>query len=226
MKTRMYTDAKTWNPFMGCLFDCIYCRVSFQVQAKGQKQNCTDCYNYVPHYHPERLDYIPSAEIVFVCGDGDISFCSQEYTESIIQRVSRHPMRTFYFQSKRPDYFKPFLSQFPPNVILATTLETNWDQVYHIISKAPMPSKRYEQLRRLDYPHRVVTIEPMADFDLDIFSSWIVDINPEYVWIGFNSRPKQVQMLEPSKQKVLEFVELLKAQDIEVRGKELRGLTV
>jgi len=185
-----------------------------------------DCYNYVPHYHPERLDYIPSAEIVFVCGDGDISFCSQEYTESIIQRVSRHPMRTFYFQSKRPDYFKPFLSQFPPNVILATTLETNWDQVYHIISKAPMPSKRYEQLRRLDYPHRVVTIEPMADFDLDIFSSWIVDINPEYVWIGFNSRPKQVQMLEPSKQKVLEFVELLKAQDIEVRGKELRGLTV
>ena len=89
-----------------------------------------------------------------------------------------------------------------------------------------MPSKRYEQFRSLDYPRKVVTIEPIADFDLDIFASWITDIKPEYVFIGFNSRPKQVQMSEPSKQKVLEFVELLKAQDIEVRGKELRGLTV
>jgi len=225
MKSLMYTDGKTWNPFLGCLFDCIYCKPSFQAQAKRQKQNCMDCHSYKPHYHPEELDRIPSAETVFVCGHGDISFCSYEYTESIIQRVSRHPKTTFYFQSKRPDYFKPFLSQFPSNVILVTTLETNWDEDYHIISKAPIPSKRYELFRSLDYPRKVVTVEPMADFDLEIFAAWIVDIKPEYIWLGFNSKPKQVQLSEPSKQKVLMFIDLLKAQDIGVRKKDLRGIT-
>jgi len=225
MKSRMYADVKTWNPFNGCLFDCVYCRPSFQAQAKRQARNCMECYHYVPHSHPERLDDIPSAETVFVCGNGDISFCIEEYTESIIQRVGRYPKKTFYFQSKRPDYFKPFLSQFPSNVILVTTLETNWDQGYRIISKAPIPSKRYEQFRSLDYPRKVVTIEPVMDFDLDIFAGWIVDIKPEHVWIGFNSKPNQVQIPEPSKSKVLEFIELLKAQDIEVRGKDLRDIT-
>ena len=177
-KNRMYTDVETWNPFKGCLFDCIYCKPSFQAQAKRQKQNCMDCYNYTPHYHPERLERMPSAETVFVCGNGDISFCSKEYTESIIQSVRHFPKRTFYFQSKRPECFKPFLNQFPSNVILVTTLETNKDEGYSAISKAQPPSKRFEQFKGLDYARKIVTIEPMADFDLDIFTSWIKALHP------------------------------------------------
>jgi len=183
-----------------------------------------ECYHYVPHTHPERLDRIPNAETVFICGNGDISFCSEEYTESIIDRVSRYPKKTFYFQSKRPKYFNPFVTQFPPNVILVTTLETNRDEGYKAISKAPIPSKRDDQFRRLDYPRKVVTIEPVMDFDTEIFFSWILDIKPEYVWLGFNSRPAQVHIPEPSQEKVAEFMGRLKAEGIEVRGKELRGL--
>lgn len=225
MKSRIYTDVKTWNPFEGCSFDCTYCKPSFQAEAKRQNQDCMECYHYVPHSHPERLDTIPKAETVVVCGNGDISFCSEEYMENIIYRVGRYPKRAFYFQSKRPEYFRPFVSLFPANVVLATTLETNWDQGYRMISKAPKPSKRNEQFRNLDYPRKVVAIEPMADFDVDILAAWITDIRPEYIWIGFNSTPAQVQIPEPSKQKVIEFIELLKAQDIEVRGKDLRGIT-
>jgi glycerol-3-phosphate cytidylyltransferase-like family protein len=186
-----------------------------------------ECYHYVPHTHPERLDTkkMPSAETVFVCGNGDISFCSQEYTESIIERVARYPERTFYFQSKRPECFSPFLTQFPSNVILVTTLETNRNEGYKLISKAPIPSQRCEQFRKLDYPRRVVTIEPVMDFDTEIFFSWILDIKPEYVWLGFNSHPEQVQLREPSKEKVMEFMGRLRAEGIEVRGKESRDIT-
>ena len=73
--SNMYAAAKTWSPFKGCKFDCTYCMPSFQLQAKRQKHLCSSCYNYVPHCHPERLAKIPSAEIVFVAGNGDIAFC-------------------------------------------------------------------------------------------------------------------------------------------------------
>jgi hypothetical protein len=218
MKSRMCTGVKTWNPFKGCLFDCVYCRPSFQAQAKRQKHNCMDCCNYVPHEHPERLDRIPSTDTVFVCGNGDISFCNPEYTRGIISKVANHPGRTFYFQSKRPEYFKAFLGEFSANVILVTTLETNKDDVYRGISKTPLPSERYEQFKGLEYPRKVLTVEPMIDFDPDVFAAWVAAIAPEYVWLGFNSRPKQVQMLEPTEAKVTEFIKALKADGIEMRG--------
>ncbi len=71
----MYKAAKTWNPFKGCQFDCTYCRPSFQLQSKRQMHLCRKCYNYEPHCHEDRLTKIPSASIVFVCGNADISFC-------------------------------------------------------------------------------------------------------------------------------------------------------
>ena len=75
----MYRDAETWNPFIGCLHDCAYCKVSFQRQVRRwAKRNCELCYRYIPHAHPERLRRVPSSPVVFVCGDGDIAFCDAE----------------------------------------------------------------------------------------------------------------------------------------------------
>ena len=84
MKTRMYAGTKTWNPYKGCEFDCIYCKPSFQKQAKRQKQLCDKCYSYEPHEHPERLHKIPNAEIIFVAGNGDISFANPKFIFKII----------------------------------------------------------------------------------------------------------------------------------------------
>jgi len=225
-KTRMYAGAKTWNPFKGCLFDCVYCKPTFQAQAKRPK--CRDCNKYVPHYHLKSLNHFPSTEIVFFAGNGDISFCKPGFTSQMIWAIKKHnrrcPYKTYYFQSKRPEYFKPFLSLFPANVILITTLETNRDG-YAFVSKAPVPSVRYEQFKNLDYPRKAITIEPIMDFDTEIFLSWIRAIKPEFVHLGFNSHPKAVKLLEPSKGKVLEFMRMLKAEGVEVRGKDLRGIT-
>jgi DNA repair photolyase len=227
-KSNMYADAQTWNPFKGCRFHCVYCGPSFQRQSKRQKHLCDKCYKYVPHCHEERLKGIPSASIIFVSGNADISFCPPRFTRRIIEAVAKHKPRnaqkTFYFQSKRPEYFDQFLSLFPANVILLTTLETNIDKGYKAVSKAPPPTRRYRQFKKLKYPRKVVTIEPVMDFDEAVFPQWIVDLEPEYVWLGLNSKPEALELPEPSPQKLRKLVKVLVRAGIEIRGKELRGL--
>lgn len=227
-KTNMYANAKTWNPFKGCNFDCSYCRPTFKKQAKRQQHNCRSCYNFEPHTHPERLNKIPSADIVFVAGNGDISFCPPKFTRQIIAAIKKHnircPYKTYYFQSKRPEYFEQFLAALPENVILVTTLETNRDEGYSSVSKAPIPIQRYKQFLALDYPRKVITAEPIMDFDTDVYSQWMINLQPEYIWLGFNSRPKQVQIPEPSTEKVIELIRILKVAGIEIKGKTLRGI--
>ena len=236
--SNMYAEAETWNPFKGCNFDCTYCKPSFQRQAMRQGRTkskkpggCQDCYRYIPHAHENRLRTIPGTEIVFVCGNADISFCPPDFTRKIIEAVKSHLPRarkkkTFFFQSKKPSYFRQFLKEFPPEVILLTTLETNRDQGYRQISEAPLPSVRYRQFKSLAYPRKVVTIEPVMDFDLTTFVQWIVDLHPEYVFLGFNSKPESVELPEPSAEKVQKFMEKLTVAGIKIKGKTLRGLQV
>lgn len=204
-RRRMYADVVTWSPFQGCHFDCVYCRPSFQAQAKRQKQRCLRCYDYTPHEHPERLDRMPPGQnTVFVCSSGDISFCHPEYTREIIAAIRRdaekNPDRDYYLQSKRPEYFEQFLDEYPDkalpqNAILVTTLETNRDEGYEDFSKAPPPSQRWSQFYLLDWPRKAVTAEPLMDFDVPDFAdmltaigvvpripqSYIKSIKPEHV---------------------------------------------
>ena len=128
--SRMYKDVVTWSVAGGCLFDCTYCRPSFQAQAKRQRQNCERCYDYTPHEHPERLVRMPSGQkTVFVCSSGDISFCDPEYTLRILSAIradaEKKPGRAYYLQSKAPAYFEQFLGELPRQVTLVTSLETN-----------------------------------------------------------------------------------------------------
>jgi hypothetical protein len=219
----MYQGVSTWNPFRGCHFDCTYCAPSFKQQAFRQKHNCPECYNFTPHFHPERLQKIPSAATIFVGSCGDWAFSRPEWTRAVIEAVKKHRSqrpKTFYFQSKAPKCFAPFVNEFPDNVILLTTLETNKDDIYEGISKAPKPTERYQQFLELDYPRKVITMEPLIDFDLDVMVEWVKNINPLYVWIGVNSKPKQVQLPEPDPEKVEELIIALEAEGIEVRRKK------
>lgn len=228
--SNMYTTTQTWNPFKGCEFDCVYCVPSFQKQAKRQMHVCHDCYTYSPHCHEDRLTKIPSSPTIFVCGNADISFCPPDFTRRIIQQITERnvhaPRKTYYFQSKQPAYFAEFLGEFPGNVILLTTLETNRDAGYEQVSKAPPPSERYRQFLALDFPRKVVTIEPLLDFDLAIFAGWIRRLQPEYVWLGFNSKPQSVTLPEPTEEKAQRLATRLLDAGIEVRAKTLRGVVL
>ncbi|OGS19955.1 MAG: hypothetical protein A2252_01530 [Elusimicrobia bacterium RIFOXYA2_FULL_39_19] len=230
MKNRMYADVKTWNSFVGCKFDCSYCKPSFQRMMKrvSGANGCRDCYSFKPHEHPERLSKIPSADTVFVCGTGDISFANPKYVRKIISaikdRIKKHLAQQFYFQSKNPACFQQYLSDFPKdNTILLTTLETNRDEGYAGVSKAPVPSRRYADFKALDWLRKIITVEPVIDFDHDIFLEWIVDLKPEAVWIGYNSRPKEVQFPEPDKQKLEKLIAAIRDAGVEVKEKDMRG---
>ena len=130
----------------------------------------------------------------------------------------------YYFQSKKPGYFGQFLEHFPENVLLVTTLETNRNRNYRDISRAPIPSDRYRQFKALDWPSKVVTIEPILDFDIDIFSGWLIDLKPQHVWLGFNSRPKQSVLPEPSEDKVKALMGNLQKAGIEIKEKDMRKI--
>ncbi len=236
MSSNMYPNTKTWNPFVGCYFDCVYCEPSFKRQLKRVAGNidCLSCFKYEPHYHPERLLRIPSAEIVAVCLTGDISFCRESFVWSIFESIDNHRPRkekTYYFQSKNPKCFNKYLDWFNDNqdkVILLTTLETNRDEGYGNISKAPPPSKRFKDFYEVDYPFKVVTIEPVLDFDIRKFLEWFVLLNQqrslEYVWFGYDS--KKCGLPEPSILKAQNLVNNLKVHGIEVRGKSLREVII
>jgi len=231
----MYRDAKTWSPFVGCKFACTYCVPTFKRQAKRQRNNCLDCYDYRPHEHPERLSRIPSAEIVFCCAYGDIAFASPEYRIRIAKAIADHaarrrkrmePPRTYYLQSKSPVAFTVMLPHIPPEVVLVTTLETNIEAGYRLVSRAPGPIVRAFDFAKISWPRKVVTIEPLLDFGVGGMMTMLGEIKPEYVWMGFNSKPKHVFLPEPSPDKVLELAAKLKAEGILVRAKALRGLVL
>lgn len=214
--TYMYKDTKTWNPFKGCEFDCIYCDKSFKLQAKRQKHNCMDCYNYKPHYHPEKLKKIPKAELVFACGNGDISFADRDETISILQAMQLKPKKTFLLQSKNPRCLIDY--RIPSNVIVGTTIETN--RTTRGISKAPIPERRYNHICELNC-RKAVTIEPILDFDFDLLRNWIWNINPEIVWIGYCNHSNGLNLVEPELSKTQKLIKELKTFT-DVRLKTIR----
>jgi len=233
--SNMYDNTKTWNPFKGCQFDCVYCIPSFQRQSKRWgKNNCWACYHFVPHFHPERLDRIPSADIIFVAGSGDISFCPTEQVMLIINAIKEHnkrcPGKIYYFQSKIPATFERFKNELPDNCYLLTTLET--DMIYFTdgskymdYTAAGNPLIRMFDFQSINYPRKIVTIEPVMEFSKE-FARKIIAINPEYVWIGFNTQSGQIRLPEPSLDDVESLIEQLKDAGIEVKGKDLRGLEI
>jgi len=218
----MYNEArKTLNPFVGCDFNCLYCYPSFRRQAKRRKHDCALCYNYTPHDHIARLGKAPpktkEGEFIFLCDMGDISFADIVSRRKLAQWTARYSDRTFLLQSKNPYCFGH--PRFPYNVILGTTIETNRDELCTQISKAPPPSIRYKAMLNLNHNRRMVTVEPILDFDLEEFAKIIIDIKPWRVYIGYDSHPRQNQLQEPSLERAEKLYSLLHKAGLDVRWK-------
>jgi len=196
--------------------------------------NCPDCYTYSPHNHPERTTIPSGVPIVFVYGTGDIAFYEPAQVRATFEIIDHHKPRmekTYYFQSKNPACFEQYLDWFNKNqdkVVLLTTLETNRDEGYEETSQAPLPTTRFRDFYNLDYPRKVLTIEPVIDFDLEEFIEMVLKLHEqgslEYVWFGFDS--KNCGLPEPSTEKAQRFVDILQSYGIEVRGKSLRGVNI
>jgi hypothetical protein len=157
-------------------------------------------------------------QFVFACASSDIAFCPIEYLLKIIAKIKSEPDKIFLIQSKNPSAFNR--AGFPHNVILGTTLETNRDDLYEGISKAPKPSARYKDLLKVNHTLKMVTIEPVIDFDMDTMVNWVVDINPCMVWLGYDSRSSGLP--EPELEKVKQLYWELGTRGFTVILKKIR----
>jgi len=206
-RTNMYPlSVKQWNPYVCCYHFCSYCEPSFQRQLKRwAKGHCRLCYDWVPHEHEERLGQkLPKTkfmQFIFACANGDIAFCPKPFLKRILTRIREEGDKVFLIQTKNPKALKGI--DFPENVILGTTLETNRDDLYYGISNAPLPSVRYMHFLDLDHELKMVTHEPIIDFDVDVLLEWDREICPCMIWIGYDS--KRNYLPEPELEKVKTF---------------------
>lgn len=208
-KSNMYGDSVLqWNVMVGCEFGCTYCKKSFQAQMRRQIHNCELCGNYIPHFHENRLGVkFPQThndEFIWVGSSGDISFIEDEDMLKILEKIKKYPNRTFFFQTKNPIWYDNW--DFPKNVLLAITLESNIH--YPEISAAPKPRKRAVDFYFTDHKRKTITIEPILKFNYSELLGWIRDIRPERVYIGYDS--KKNNLPEPEMWQVREFIKDLK----------------
>ena len=229
-KEAKYRTTRSWNPFVGCNFRCSYCKPSFQnlIAWLGRMHNCELCQQYSPHEHSERLTRIPSDRAIFVCEDGDIAFANLDFMGKVFGAMQKDKKedRVWFVQSKNPRCLGQYLRMLPENTFLLTTLETNRDEGYERISSAPKPSVRYRGFLSLQWEKKMVTVEPILDFDPPIFTKWIESLKPQAVFIGYNSHPEVVSLPEPHKNKTWQLIHALETKGIPVLKKEMRDRRV
>ena len=145
-----------------------------------------------------------------------------------IKRVIYHT-RTFdneyLFQTKNPAYlgYALLVLRFPQRLTIATTLETN--RTLPSFGHAPPPPDRAKYI----HSHlggkafkRIVSIEPIVDFDLVPFVEMIKNCEPEMVSIGAVTAGHHLP--EPPKEKILELIAELEKFTKVVQKKNLRRL--
>ena len=194
----------TWNVIKGkCVHDCSYC--------------------YMKRF-PQKDLWFDESELKTDLGKGNFIFIGSStdmfaenvpsiWINKILEHCNKYPENTYLFQSKNPDNFFNF--EFPDKTILGTTMETNWNLVG---CKAPSPRDRAEAMAQLEDYEKMITIEPIVDFDTDYFIDLIKMAKPKWVNIGADSNSK-LTLKEPSKEKVLKLIDELK-KFTEVRNKE------
>jgi DNA repair photolyase len=183
----------TWNAVKGkCYHDCEYCYMKIfkqnpvRLDEKEFKTNLgKDNFIFVGSSTDMWAENIPDKWIAQVLG-----YCSTFNNK-------------YLFQTKNPKRFNNFLKYIPNDSILACTIETNRE---YEISKAPSEFARYADMLQFD-AHKMISIEPIMDFDLDELLKWINHINPDFVSIGADS--KNHHLPEPNRAKIESLVKSL-----------------
>ena len=204
--------SKTWNPITGCTHLCRYCWALRLVQTK-LKNSPKYRHGFRPTFHERELKVKFNGGFIFVADMGDM-FCNgvpDEWITKVLEHISKFPNTYFLLLTKNPERYKDFIKIMPTNVILGATIETNRDDLYmeNQISNAPLPSLRYKAMRDIKWDKKFIAIEPILDFDLEVFTKWIRDINPFLVYIGYDNYNNKLP--EPPLTKTLKLKERLSA---------------
>lgn len=184
----------TWNPIGGeCPHQCSYCYMrGFPVGELRLREN------FLRDNLADKMIFVGSSVDMWA------EVVPDEWITEVLERCFEFPGVAFLFQTKNPARFSNF--NFPAKTILGTTLETNRD---YGISQAPDFHSRARAMTFSSiYAYsKMISIEPIMDFDLDEFVEWIRAIQPEFVSIGADSKGHNLP--EPEGKKVEALIEAL-----------------
>jgi DNA repair photolyase len=181
----------TWNPISGCLYNCNYCWAKDLATTKLKNSH-----RYTKGFKPslnetEFRSKFGRGDLIFVSDMGDMfgDFTPDEWIKQVLDHIRSFPDADFLFMTKNPKRYLKLLPYMPKNAILGATIETNIDEIVQTdkVSNAPLPSERYEAMKALDWDRKIVSIEPVLDFDLKTFTKWIDEINPFIVYVGYDN---------------------------------------
>lgn len=210
----------TWNPIRGrCPHQCTYC--------------------YVPHSRANHLyegkPYLVESFFEKGLGKGKTMFIgscfdilANEIPSQWIERIFNHCAQfqnKYLFQTKNPDRFYQFRKiGLPSNAIYGTTIETTEVRLSLGLSRAPDVYARYLDFVELNLPAKMVSIEPIIDFELKTMVRWMQTIQPQFISIGADS--KDHNLPEPPREKIKELIiELEKFTEVKLKPNLSRLLT-
>lgn len=200
----------TWNPIKGrCIHDCSYCYM------KKIHQRYRKYWRDLNFSQKEMRTNLGEGNFIFVGSSTDM-FSRQvpkKWILDVLNHCNEYPNNTYLFQSKNPERYVEFAIKLPMGCIIGTTIETNR---FIQISKAPNTEDRVFWMSNYIIGDKMVSIEPIMDFDLDVIIKWMRDINPKFVSIGADSKNSGLSEPCPEKVKAL-ILRLGKFTDVRVK---------
>jgi len=206
----------TWNVIKGkCSHDCMYCYMK-----RWGKQKPV-------HFDEKELNTnLGKGNFIFVGSSCDMwaKDIPDVWIWTVLNHVGKYPENKYLFQTKYPSrYLTPSIGLSADNTILCTTIETNYFNEQYM-GKTPSPYERAEAMEALNEKgfRTMITIEPIMDFDFNIFIALIKMCEPFQVNIGADSGNNHLP--EPPKEKVIELIKEIETFTTVYQKKNLRRL--
>ena len=203
----------TWNPIRGvCPHECLYCYM----------KRLWPVLDNPPIFH--KGDLVPGlfspGEKIFV--ESSIDLFAEEipiaWIKEVLEYCSTFPATGFLFQTKNPGRLRYSRDmKLAGNFIIGTTIETN-KHLRTVKTKAPTVGQRYQDFSAIDHSAKMVSIEPVLEFDPKVLAIWMEKISPVFISIGADS--KGWGLPEPNAQDLSELVFRLDEIGIDVRKKK------
>ena len=186
----------TWNVIKGkCPHDCSYCYMKRFPQGElkfDEKELKTD---------------LGEGNFIFVGSSCDM-FADEipsDWIVKTLEHCNKYPKNTYLLQTKNPKRFRDFKLCYPLNCILGVTIESNRETP----SEAPNTEERVKKMGGMELfgKRKMVTIEPIMDFDVPSLVDMVKRIRPEFVNIGADSTNNNLP--EPSWFKIQNLIKEL-----------------
>lgn len=196
--TKMFSCVTgTWNALGGrCPHDCVYC---WSMGEKGlvERFNMKKYRGEIRLFEREFKRKFKDGEFIFVQDMSDL-FADEvpaEYIIRVLRHIEKFPKATFLLLTKNPKRY--YTLDIPKNCICGATIESDID---HKVSNVMSPVERGFGLWVKQHPRKMISIEPIMEFNFNRFVALIKTVSPEFVYVGFDNYDNNLP--EPSIEKV------------------------